>query len=165
MISTIRDKAFWIILIFASIYILGNIGSGSLTTWDEGVYACVSKEMATDGDWLIPHHMGKPWFDKPPLYMWVTGVFYRFFGINEFSTRLGSGIFGILSVMLVYIFVKEIISRRAAMFSAIMLLGMPHFLNFSKAGTMDVSITFFILLMIYFFWKGQNQKIFLLPFR
>ena len=38
---------------------------------------------------------------------------------------------------------------------------MPHYLHFTKLGMMDVPITFFILLMIYFFWIGQEKPVYL----
>ena len=31
----IKDAAFWLLVIFAAIYILGNIGTGSLTTMEQ----------------------------------------------------------------------------------------------------------------------------------
>lgn len=156
-----KDKIFWLILLFASIYILGNIGTGSLSTWDEAIYANVSREILNTKNWFVLHHQGKPWFDKPPLYMWSTALFYKVFGVNEFSTRLTSGLFGIACIGLIYIYVSKIANKEAAIISSLMLLAMPHFIHFSKQGTMDVAISFFILLIIYLFWRGQERDEFL----
>lgn len=156
--SILNDKVFWLLLIFSAIYILGNIGSGSLTTWDEALYANVSREILKTGNWLVLHHRGNPWFDKPPLYMWMTAFFYNLFGVNEFATRLASGLFGIGTVLLIYIFAKGIANAKTALFAALILLATPHFLHFAKLGMMDAGITFFILLMIYLFWIGQKRQ-------
>lgn len=153
-----KDKVFWLLFIFAAIYILGNIGTGSLTTWDEALYANVSGNILKTGNWLIMHDRpGKLWFDKPPLYIWCTAIFYKIFGINEFSTRLTSGIFGIATVLLVYIFVKRIKNTNTALLASLLLLASPHYLHFAKLGMMDVMLVFFITLMVYLFWIGQEK--------
>ena len=156
-----HDKVFWLLIQFAAIYILGNIGTGSLSTWDEAVYANVSGNIVETGDWLIMHEGGKPWFDKPPLYMWCTAFFYNIFGINEFSVRLTSGLFGVAIVLLVYIFAKKIGNINTAILAALILLASPHYLHFAKMGMLDVAVTFFITLMIYLFWMGQDRPSYL----
>src|SRR3989338_2980517 len=102
--TILKDKIFWLLLIFASIYILGNIGTGSLTTWDEAVYANISKSILRTGNWLVLYQDDSPWFDKPPLYIWSTALLYKLLGINEFATRLTSSLFGIATILLIYIF-------------------------------------------------------------
>lgn len=152
-----KNRAFWLLCIFAVLYILGNIATGSLATWDEAVYANISGNIVKTGDWLILHQGSRAWFDKPPLYMWCTAVFYKLFGISEFSARLTSGLFGLFTVLLVYMFAKRLKGDRAALLASLILLAAPHFLQYSKMGMMDVTLTFFITLMLYLFWKGQDK--------
>jgi len=136
---------------------LCNIGTGSLTTWDESNHAIIAKEILQRGDWSSLYLAGKPFFDKPPLYMWLTASFYRIFGISEFSARLTSSLFGILTIALVYLFGSSIADKKVGIFSALMLLGMPHYLHFSKMAMLDVALTFFITLMIFLFLKGADN--------
>ncbi len=156
--AILKDKIFWLLLIFASIYILGNIGTGSLSTWDEAVYANISRDIVKAGDWLVMRQGAKPWFDKPPLYMWCTAVFYKIFGVSEFSTRLTSGLFGIAAVMVLYLFAKKMADKMTASLAGLILLALPHYVHFSKMGMMDVPITFFTLLTLYLFWLGAQRK-------
>lgn len=153
-----RDKIFWLLLIFASIYILGNIGTGSLSTWDEAIYANISSEILQNRIWTALFHRGNPWFDKPPLYMWLTAIFYKVFGINEFSTRLTSALFSIATIILMYIAGTRFVDKKIGFLSAIILLALPHYLHFAKLGMMDAPLTFFIVLMIYLFWIGQEKS-------
>lgn len=157
-----KDRTFWILAVFAAIYILGNIGTGSLTTWDEAVYANISREILRTGDWLVLRHEGTPWFGKPPFYIWCTALSYSVFGINEFSTRLPSALFAVATVMLIYIFVKKIANKKTAILASLLLLAMPHYLHYAKMGMMDVTLTFFITLMIYLFWRGIDNPLYLL---
>ncbi|NQT95508.1 MAG: glycosyltransferase family 39 protein, partial [Candidatus Omnitrophica bacterium] len=153
----LKDKIFWLLLALASVYILSNIATGSITTHDEAIYACVSKEILKTNSWLVPLHWDRPWLDKPPLYMWLTAISYKMFGINEFSTRLVSSLFGIAVILLMYLFSKRLYGKHTAILSSLILLGTPHFLHFAKLGVIDVPLTFFILLMIYLFWVGKAQ--------
>lgn len=155
--TILKDRIFWLLLIFSAFYILGNIASGSLFTWDEAVYANVAREAAHTGRLFILYHCGKPWLDKPPLYIWCTVLFYRVLGVNEMTSRLTSGIFGIATILLVYVFVKAMNRRGAAIMAALLLLAAPHYLRFAKTAWLDATLTFFITLMIYLFWLGQER--------
>jgi len=153
----LKDKLFWFLLLFALIYVLFNIGAGSLTTWDECSYMIPAKEMAQNNTWYTLTLGGEPFLEKPPLCMWSTALFYKFFGVNEFTSRLTSGIFGILTVMLVYIFGVYIADRKTGFISALVLLALPHYLHFAKMAMLDVTLTFFITLMIYLFMRGKDN--------
>ena len=155
--SILKDLTFWLLAVFAATYIIGNIATGSLTTWDEAVYANVSTEILRTGDWLIMHHEGRLWFDKPPLYIWCTALWYIMLGISEFAVRITSVLFGVATVLLTYIFVKKTFNKNTAIFSSLLLLALPHYLHFSKMGMLDVTLTFFISLMVYLFWMGQDD--------
>lgn len=155
------DAAFWLLAIFAVIYIAGNIGTGSLATWDEAVYANISRNLLDTGNWLILHQGKAPWFDKPPLYMWCTAFFYLILGVSEFSVRITSSIFGVGTIILAYIFAKRIVDNSMALVAALLLLAAPHYLHYSKMGMMDVMLTFFISLMVYLFWVGQEKPSYL----
>ena len=157
MNTILKDRLFWFLLVFATVYILCNIGSGSLTTWDECAYMIPAKEMAQNNVWYTLTLGGEPFLEKPPLCMWSTALFYRFFGINEFTSRATSAIFGILTVMLVYIFGVYIADRKTGFISGLIFLGLPHYLHFAKMAMLDVTLTFFIVLMIYLFLRGEDN--------
>lgn len=82
------DKAPGISLVqIASLILLGvvaltilfwRLGEASLEDWDEAIYAQVSKEIVTRGDWITLHWSYENWFHKPPLFFWMTAVFLGF---------------------------------------------------------------------------------------
>jgi len=41
---------------------------------DEPRYAAIGREMARSGDWVTPRLWGVPWFEKPALLYWMTGL-------------------------------------------------------------------------------------------
>jgi len=148
-----------ILIAVASVILLFNLGGGSLSSWDEAFYAEVSREILETNNWIDLTWGGSPWSDKPPLYMWVTAVFYKMFGVNEFSARLFSALSGTGIVILTYLFAARLFSRRAGTVSAAMLLSTYHFLWLSRMGTLDVTFTFFLLLSVYSFLRSEINPV------
>jgi 4-amino-4-deoxy-L-arabinose transferase-like glycosyltransferase len=133
-----------------------KLGAGSLAAWDEAIYAQVSKEMVRGGDWLTLHWEYKPWFEKPPLLMWVTSLFYRLFGVSEFTARLPSALSGIALLALTYLIGKLAYGKVAGLLSGIVLLTCYHFLSFSRFGTMDVMLACFVYLAVYAYLRVRD---------
>ena len=158
---SITTKDILLLLAAASIIILWNTWTGSLTSWDEAFYAQVSREVLSSGNWMDLSWKGSAWSDKPPLYMWATALFFRTFGINEFSARLFSGLSGIGSVLLVYLFGKKLYSRKAGIASSLILLSTWSFLWASKTAMLDGTLTFFIMLSVFLFKCGEKNNLFL----
>ena len=151
-----------IIFVFAAVILLFNLGAGSLSSWDEALYAQVSREVLENGSWMDLTWGGLAWSDKPPLYMWATAFFYNVFGVNEFSVRLFSALSGIFLALVTYLLGARIFTRRVGMMSAIMLASIYHFIWMAKSGTMDVSFTLFLALSIYFFLISEEKRFFIM---
>ena len=95
-----------------------GLGKMALTDPDETFYAQTAKEMLQSGQWGTPLIFGQPQFEKPVLYYLLVRLSYMAFGINEFSARFPSAIFGVLGVLGVYLLGGVLFSRRSGFFSA-----------------------------------------------
>jgi 4-amino-4-deoxy-L-arabinose transferase-like glycosyltransferase len=125
--------------LLACIVLLPLLGHKPLTNWDEGIYAEISREMLSFGP-LVPHWNYQPWFEKPPLMLWITAAFFKVFGITEFWARAGSALSGVGTVALLHAW----LARRdilAAWFSTFILLGTFGFLHVCRVGEMDVLLS------------------------
>ncbi len=149
-----------LLVLIATFSLLWKLGTGSLAAWDEAIYAQVSKEMVRGGDWLTLHWEYQPWFEKPPLFMWITAFFYRVFGISEFWARVPSALSGMALVGVTYLIGKFAYGKRVGLLAAVILLTCYHFLSFSRFGTMDVMLTLFTYLALYAYLRlnNENQK-------
>ena len=70
---------------------------------DEPRYAQVAREMFERGDWVTPTLGGFPWFEKPALLYWLEIISYKLFGVSEFSARFGSAVFGLATILFLWI--------------------------------------------------------------
>ena len=159
----IRENIPLIFILLSAIIVIFHNTGGSLADWDESIYAEVSKEILIYRDWITLHWNYSLWFHKPPLYMWLTAIMYKIFGVNEFSARFWSAIFGTGGIVITYFLGKELYNKYVGLISSMILLTTPQYLNYSRMGMLDVPVTFFISLSILFFWLGlKNNKYFIL---
>jgi 4-amino-4-deoxy-L-arabinose transferase-like glycosyltransferase len=126
--------------VLAAVVLLTRLGHNRLTDWDEGIYAGISRAML-GGSWLTPHWNGHPWLEKPPLMLWITAVFFRLFGVSEFTARLGSALSGVVLVMLLHGWLTLRRNALTAWLSTVMLLSTFGFLHVARVGEMDVLLS------------------------
>ncbi len=70
---------------------------------DEPRYAQVAREMFERGDWVTPTLGGHNWFEKPALLYWLQIVSYHLFGVTEFAARFGSVVFGLATIVTLWL--------------------------------------------------------------
>ena len=75
---------------------------------DEPRYAQVAREMFERGDWITPTLGGFNWFEKPALLYWLQIISYNIFGVSEFAARLGSALFGLGTVAVLWILGRNV---------------------------------------------------------
>jgi len=83
---------------------------------------------------------------KLPVYIYLDTIPIKFFGLNEFAVRFPSALFGVLTVMTLYFFVKKLTEDKFLAFASSFLLAInPWHLHYSRA-TFEVSIALFLFL-------------------
>jgi 4-amino-4-deoxy-L-arabinose transferase-like glycosyltransferase len=147
-------------------FIFYKLGRSTLADWDESIYAQIShnilhikgdlfafvwrEDALRDGNGL--------WFEKPPLYIWLTSFVYFTFGVNEFSARFVSAMSGIIGVLIVFLFGKKVFGERVGVLSACVLATTTHWIFQSRNGTLDVLTAFWILCSMYFFFLSERNS-------
>lgn len=147
-----RDSTLAHVLLLASVasfVLLWKLGADSLAPWDEAIYAQVAKETARGEGWLTLHWAQQPWFEKPPLFIWITAVLFRLFGVSEFWARVASALSGVALVVVTYLTARLAYDKRTGLLAFAVLLTSYHFLSFARFGTTDVMLALFTLLAAY----------------
>jgi 4-amino-4-deoxy-L-arabinose transferase-like glycosyltransferase len=148
--------AVYLVLAFAILFF--RLGASSLLDWDEGLYAQISKEIVRTHDWLTLHWRGQSWFEKPPLFMWLTAVAYKIGGISEFSARVVSALAAVALFGLLPAFGKILGDRWIGILAGLILLTNNEFLFRSRFGTTDILLTLFLWLAFYGFLRVEAGK-------
>ncbi|HET6854060.1 MAG TPA: glycosyltransferase family 39 protein [Pyrinomonadaceae bacterium] len=147
-----------LLLVVASTVLCTRLGSTSLRSWDEAVYAECAREMVQSGDWLTVHWNGEKFFQKPPLFIWSTAILYKLFGVSEFTSRFASALCGIGVVILTFFMTRLFFNLVPAFLTSLMLLTSPAFFIVARWGMTDVMLTFFMSLALYAFLKCRDPR-------
>jgi hypothetical protein len=156
-----------VILLFASVLRLWRLNSVPVSLFgdelDVGYHAYSILQTGKDyygNAWPIHFHSIAEW--RTPLYLYSAVPTVALFGITPLGVRLPAAIFGILSVWVMYLLVKELLSYketqvsfhpRALMAAALMAVN-PWSLQYSRAGFEVTLLLFLLLLGLYFFFRA-----------
>lgn len=99
---------------------------------------------------------------RPSLYIFLTIPFIKFFGLNEFSTRLPAAIIGILTVLVIFYLAKEIFGKKVALISALLLSISPWHIQFSRIAFEAILLPFLFSLAVLFFIKSFTKANYLI---
>lgn len=162
-----RIRTILIVTILASSLFLNlfQLGKYPLFDWDEATYAHIADNTMRNSDWLALKKLNNNWFEKPPLYIWLIMLSFKVFGMSDFSARLPSALFGVITAVLLFLLVLELSNNHwQAFFASFILILTPPFLILGRQSRVDIPLIAAILFALYSFIKGQRKEKWLLGF-
>lgn len=122
-------------------------------------HAEIIREMAENGDYLIPRLMGEVYHDKPPVMHAIAAVLTRMAGKPSMTiARMPSAVAGILGVLAVYGIGLSLLDRRSALIGAIALLGMPGYSVVARHARPDMIMCASILCSCLCIGLGMRER-------
>jgi len=98
------------------VYILGLFPE---TTVDSAIYASVSREIFSSGDFIHLKIHGEPYLQKPPLLFWLAAIFFRLFGVSISVFKLPSLLFSFLGIYSTYRLGRLVHDRATGLIAAL----------------------------------------------
>ena len=136
---------------FCSIFFIDN---HSLIAHDESLYANRAKLIIDSNNWFTPfeqaHHKTKGSY-------WLIALSFKIFGISEFSARLPSYIFSILSSFVLFKIIKDISSFGIGLISIFALSSSFIWFSYGKYCSPDTLYIFLNLSSIFYLLKTNNS--------
>ena len=129
-----------------------HLAHHALVDPDEARSALAARLMAERGDWLVPHlpavfhhdYRHDPlegdvmvYWDKPPLYFWLSAAAMRVLGPTALAARLPAGLAHIAMVLLVYAAGRKLRGGRAGLLAGIIAATAPLPLVLAHVARMD----------------------------
>lgn len=153
-----------LLALFSGIFFLWNLGGIYLTNWDEAWYAEISRNMLLRENYITPFWNGAIYFDKGPLYHWLSIIAYKFFPSWELAARFPSALAGVGCVILTYLLGKTLFNhnQKVGLAAGLILSSTIGFLFRARTGNLDTMVVFFILLSFLFFFLAQKKPKFFL---
>lgn len=137
------------------VVLLFRLGQGPLFDFDEATYAEIAREIGVFHDFVHLHFDFAPWFNKAPLYQWLTYLAYQPLGVNEFAARFVSALAGAGTLGLTYAIARTWLSRPASVAAALLLLLSNLFVRAARFGTSDMLLTFWIWAAFYCYLRSR----------
>lgn len=111
--------------------------------YDEAAYAFAARDFAEKNI--------SPWIShavQPPLFAWMNSIPISILGVSEFSVRLNSALFGILTILLVYNIANLWFGKKTALLASFLLAINPLHVIYSRIAFNDVIQTFLAIASI-----------------
>lgn len=139
----------FLIALIAAIIFIPFIGNCPLFDWDEVNFAECAREMLVSGDYSHVQLNFKPFWEKPPFFIWMQALSMNIFGVNEFAARFPNAVCSIVSLVSIYLIGKKFYSQKfgitwALLYAATLL---PHI--YFKSGIIDPWFNLFIFLSVF----------------
>lgn len=159
-------------IVYPSILVVGGLlffsflGSVSLFDWDEINFAEIAREMLVTRDFLTPRIDFAPFWEKPPLFMWMQACSMTLFGVNEFAARFPNAVGGLVTLLVLYEIGRRVQDARLGALWSLVYAGsiLPFF--YFKSGIIDPWFNLFIFSGIFLAVlgmvdaAGKNWKLF-----
>ncbi len=161
MIKSTRTEP--LIVLLALLLFVPGLGAVHLFDWDEINFAEISREMLVTGDFMRPQVDFQPFWEKPPLFMWMQALTMKVFGVGEFAARLPNAICGILTLLVLYRIGKRLRNEVFGLLWVLAYLGsiLPHL--YFRSGIIDPWFNLFIFLSVHAFvllcWNSEGRPV------
>ncbi len=112
------------------------------------------------------HHLSVYEWTHPPLGKVFISIGIAISGMCPFGWRIAGTIFGILMIPLIYVFAKRLLGKSflAVITCLLFTFDFMHFAQ-TRIATIDVYVTFFIIMMYFFMYKYATMSFFDTPLR
>src|SRR3954468_15045357 len=133
-----------LLLIIGVLLFFPFTGKVHLFDWDEINFAESAREMLLTGNYRMVQINFEPFYEKPPLFIWLQALSMSYFGVIEFAARLPNAICGIVTMLVVfnagrYVFSSQLGALWALLFACSIL---PQL--YFKSGIIDPCFNLFI---------------------
>lgn len=147
-------------LILVAVFSLSfNINKYPLVDYDEATYAKVTIDTMNSGDILSLKLSNDPWFEKPPLYFWMSMLSVKVFGEQDFAFRIPSILFATLSLWLIFLIAYKTTGKlTTAVIAFFILLTSGIFYIYCRETRLDSGVVFAILAALYFVLLGWEKE-------
>jgi 4-amino-4-deoxy-L-arabinose transferase-like glycosyltransferase len=149
-------NAYLMLALLGAVLFLPFLGRVHLFDWDEINFAEMAREMVVSGNYMKPTVDFEPFWEKPPLFLWLQAAAMNIFGVGEFAARLPNALTGIATLLIVYAVGTRVQDARLGLLWVLAYIGslLPHF--YFRSGIIDPLFNLFMFLGVVFIARGYE---------
>lgn len=147
-----REKIFIVILAIVTFFAFNEALPTDIM---ESRNIVTAREIATDGNWLVPTMNGELRLEKPPLPTWVAGAIEEICPNSLGAQRAAAGVMGMVWTLFLYLFAKLLTKCNTyALLTVMVFLTSYHILVMGRTATWDIYCHAFMMGGIYSLARG-----------
>ena len=139
-----------LIVLIGSILFIPFIGKVHLFDWDEINFAEAAREMLITKNYTSVQIDYLPFWEKPPLFIWLQAISMKIFGVNEFAARFPNALCGIVTLLCLYRTGKRIFNEQFGVLWVVIYCGTFLTFLYFKSGIIDPVFNLLIFLSVYY---------------
>lgn len=125
---------------------------------DAAMYGAIAKTVLQTGDATHLTLNGRPYFNKPPMFFWLTAAAWSHLGSGTFAPLLVSGLLGVANVLLLYALCRRTGFDRASAFAAALAyLTTPEVVHWTRGVHLESILTLWLLLGLFAAWESVER--------
>ena len=128
-----------VLALLATALLAGRLAEGDLIG-DPVIYAALAKSMVVRGDWGTQYLAGQPFFDKPPLVVWLVALSFEIFGVSTWSARLPAVVLGVAACLVLWRLAAELVDEQVGLAAGAILALTPGFVRFGSTLLLDTAL-------------------------
>jgi 4-amino-4-deoxy-L-arabinose transferase-like glycosyltransferase len=146
-----------LIILLCYLVFFHHLGEYPLRLFDEARNGVNALEMLKTSNPLITTFKGSPdlWNVKPPLFIWISTLMFKIFGISEYSLRFTSALSATLVTIIIYLFGSIFLKKPfAGLFGALIILSSMGFpdTHIGRTGDYDALLILWVFLGVITFY-------------
>ncbi|MFH2139017.1 MAG: glycosyltransferase family 39 protein [Candidatus Omnitrophota bacterium] len=141
-------------------------------TFDEAVYSTLGKQLQenifdyntiklyesqTSHGRNLPAHYNRHLFVHPPVFSLLIALSYTFFGVHLYSAAFVSIFFGLMLIVLAFLFGKVLFDEKVGVYAALFMAIEPISWITSQKIWMETTLAFFMGFSLYCFYRGIKR--------
>jgi len=161
----IRKKLLTIFYAFAGISLI-TLAINPLLSDDAAMYALAIKNMILHNQWLgplmTPGHLAS-FLDKPPLGLWLIGIFPKLLGTNLVTVHIGNVLFFGCILFFLYVGLKKMGRPKIALYATLIASTSFVLVVYSRTPKLDILLTLLLTMIhlkMFEFFKFNSKKAF-----
>ena len=139
-----KNRISILIALVAALVYLPWLGAVDLFDWDEVNFAEAAREMVLTDEWSYVQINFQPFWEKPPLFIWMQALSMKALGINAFAARFPNAIAGIVTLVMLFRIGSTLVNTRFGVLWTLAYAGamLPGF--YFRSGIIDPCFNLFI---------------------
>jgi 4-amino-4-deoxy-L-arabinose transferase-like glycosyltransferase len=159
--ARLREHASWAGIVAAAL-VVGSAGSAALPVDDHEAYVVqTAQEMRERHDWLVPHFLGEPRLNKPPLSYWIAGALAEVAGsprVTPWQGRLPSLAGGVGVVALTLVIGRLLAGQAIGVLGGLIAASSLGFVRYAHSARPDMLYAFWCTLMLAALGWGRRTR-------